>query len=327
MNGVLTVAQLEFRLRLRTGRWRLLLIIWFLLLLGLTVLIRASIQPEFFGETAVDYTGSIMFGGLMLIVLALALLIAPTLAAQSVNGDRERGTLAPLQVTDLTAWHLTLGKLLASWGTGVVFLLVTLPLTMWALAEGGLGPGRVLVVYLVMALLIGVVCALSLALSSLLSRTTTSSVLAYLVTFTLTAGTGLLFGLGLGVTSTEVDAGDYTYSEQHPERVWWLLAPNPFVILADSAPYPPEQIITLPDGQTVEVSQDADLLGGLSRAVRSLRVAEDQFGEVLQPEADPPPVWPYGLGFQLLLAAGALVVTERRLRTPSRTLPKGQRVA
>lgn len=331
MNGLLTVARLEFRLRLRTGKWRLLLLIWFLILLGIAALIRASIRPELFGVPQIDYTGSIMFGGLMLVVLGLALLIAPTLAAQSVNGDRERGTLAPLQVTGLTSWDLTLGKLVASWGTGVVFLLVTLPLAVWALFEGGLALYRVFVVYVVMSLLIGVVCALSLALSTLLSRTTTSSVLSYLVVFTLTAGTGLLFGLGLAVTSEEVDNGDYTFSEVHPERVWWLLAPNPFVILADSAPYPPEQIISLPDGTTMQVSQNADLLGGLSRGVRTLRVAPEDnppFDSAGPTETeDGAPVWPIGLGIQMLLAAGALVVTERRLRTPSGTLPKGQRVA
>jgi hypothetical protein len=40
-----------------------------------------------------------------------------------------------------------------------------------------------------------------------------------------------------------------------------------------------------------------------------------------------PAVWPTGLVVDVLLGAGALVLTERRLRTPTRTLPKGQRVA
>ncbi|MEJ7702699.1 MAG: hypothetical protein WKF47_03050 [Geodermatophilaceae bacterium] len=142
-----------------------------------------------------------MFGGLMLVVLALALLIAPALAAQSVNGDRERGTLAPLQITGLTSWDLALGKLLAPWGTGAIFLLVTAPLALWCFFEGGLGIGRIVAVYAVMTLLIGVICAISLGLSAWAGRTTTSSVLAYLAVFALTAGTGVLFALMLAVTS------------------------------------------------------------------------------------------------------------------------------
>jgi hypothetical protein len=39
------------------------------------------------------------------------------------------------------------------------------------------------------------------------------------------------------------------------------------------------------------------------------------------------PVWPWGLGFDVLLGAGAVAITIRRLRTPSRRLPRGVRVA
>jgi hypothetical protein len=46
----------------------------------------------------------VLYGGLMLFVLGLALLVVPALAAQSVNGDREcAATLAVLQVTRLSA--------------------------------------------------------------------------------------------------------------------------------------------------------------------------------------------------------------------------------
>jgi hypothetical protein len=55
----------------------------------------------------------------MLFVLGLALLVVPSLAAQSVNGDRERGTLATLQVTRLSAGEITLGKFVAAWGTAL----------------------------------------------------------------------------------------------------------------------------------------------------------------------------------------------------------------
>jgi ABC-2 type transport system permease protein len=43
------------------------------------------------------------------------------------------------------------------------------------------------------------------------------------------------------------------------------------------------------------------------------------------PEDDP--VWTYGLGFNLLLAGGAIWITTRWLRTPVRTLKKGIRIA
>ena len=96
--GISTVARQEFRLRIRAGAGAAA-DPWFVLLLVFTVLLRVASGPS--RDDRSD-RGVILFGGLMLFVLGLALLVVPALAAQSVNGDRERGTLATLQVTRLT---------------------------------------------------------------------------------------------------------------------------------------------------------------------------------------------------------------------------------
>jgi ABC-type transport system involved in multi-copper enzyme maturation permease subunit len=350
MSGVLTVARLEFRLRIRAGRWRWLVGAWFVVLALVTWLVRtAASQPNIVGDS-VDgerTLGAVMFGVVVLVVLALALLVAPALAAQSVNGDRERGTLATLQVTRLRAGEIALGKLLASWGTALVFLAVTLPLALWCYAEGGLSVGRIAGVYLITALLLGVVCAISLGLSALLARSTTSGVLAYLTVFALAAGTVITFGLVTASTQQTVtgssrlcdDPGttctetSYETTIARPDRTWWLLAPNPFVVLADSAPAGPVHRERLPNGQVVEVPADVDVLGSLSRELHKIRATphrvEDQYGSAfLVPDGvTGGPVWPLGLGIDLALAAGALWLTTVRLRTPTRRLARGQRVA
>jgi len=41
----------------------------------------------------------------------------------------------------------------------------------------------------------------------------------------------------------------------------------------------------------------------------------------------PPPVWPWGLLFDVLLAAGALTITIHKLAAPSRKIAKGVRIA
>ena len=163
MSGVLTVARLEFKLRIRAGRWRWLVGAWFVVLAVSDLAGPHRRQPAHHRRRvggARRTLGAVMFGVVVLVVLALALLVAPALAAQSVNGDRERGTLATLQVTRLRASEIALGKLLASWGTALVFLAVTLPLALWCYSEGGLSAGRIAGVYLVTALLLGVVCAI-----------------------------------------------------------------------------------------------------------------------------------------------------------------------
>ena len=349
MSGVLTVARLEFKLRIRAGRWRWLVGAWFVVLALVTWLVRtAASQPNIVGESVErDRTlGAVMFGVVVLVVLALALLVAPALAAQSVNGDRERGTLATLQVTRLRAGEIALGKLAASWGTALVFLAVTLPLALWCYAEGGLSVGRVVGVYLVTALLLGVVCAISLGLSALLARSTTSGVLAYLTVFALAAGTAITFGLVTASTQQTVSGSSricvdatnctetpYETTIARPDRTWWLLAPNPFVVLADSAPAGPVHRERLPNGQVVEVPADVDILGSLSRELHRIRATpqrvQDEYGTAFAvPDGvTGGPVWPLGLGVDLALAAGALWVTTVRLRTPTRRLARGQRVA
>jgi ABC-2 type transport system permease protein len=316
--GVRSMAEQEFRLRLRSGRWIWLLTAWFVVLLGFTLL-------EFWALSASldDEIGTPMFGGLMLFLLALGLLVVPALTCQSINGDRERGVLAPLQITLLTPREIAVGKLLAGWGTALVFLLAALPMVLFCLLMGGVGIARVVVTLGVVALLLGAVAAISLGWSALMARTTTSTVLSYLTVFALTVGTLITFGLALAATTTEERRGGFGTTVQHPERVWWLLAPNPFVVLADAAPrVPPER-----DPITGQVqSNPADPLGGLSESVRLLREPEE-FNGFGGDGTDSGPVWPYGLAANLLLGAGGVTVATRRLQTPYATLPRGVRVA
>jgi ABC-2 type transport system permease protein len=352
--GIATVARQEFRLRIRAGRWKALLAAFFVVLLLFTVLLRAALSGV--AEQELRSAGTVVFGGLALFVLGLALLVVPALAAQSVNGDRERGTLATLQVTRLSAAEIVLGKFLAAWGTALVFLALTLPLVAYAMAQGGVPLGRVVVVLAVLALLLGTVCAISLFLSAVLSRTTTSGVLAYLAVFGLTVGTLIVFGL-VTATTTEPytvtfrndctgappDSGcvegteSYETTRARTDRTWWLLAPNPFVVLADAAPQLPEEEPVYRGDVGPSVSaRSLDPLGQIGRTVRDLRRPPDDSAVVAagplvpEPVAAPPrapAVWPAGLAVDVALGAAALVLTVRRLRTPTRMLPRGQRVA
>lgn len=327
--GVSAVARQEVLRRVRLGRWRVVLAIWFVVLAGLLGLLRLALDGA-----GVDERGLTMFGALQLLVLALALLVAPAVAAQSINGDRERGVLATLQVTRLTAGDIAVGKLAAAWGTLLVFLAATIPLIAWCVLEGGVSVGAVAVTTAVTALLLGVVCALSLGLSALLSRSTTSAVASYLVVFALTIGSPIAFALATAVAPRTVVTETFevppvlpgqpvpapqtqTFESPDTSRTWPALAVNPFVVLADSAPVaPPESL-----------ERGFDPLAALQQAFRGARQPA-----VLAPLADveqepPRPLWPVGLGIDVALGLGALAVTVRRLRTPSARLATGQRVA
>lgn len=334
--GVWLVLAQEFRIRLRTGRWRWLLGGWVLLLGLFTVLLDLTVTTGYGLAQDDSRRGVAIFGILLLFVLAMVLVISPALTSQTVNGDRERGTLATLQVTRLRPLEIALGKLLAGWGVGLVALALTLPFAGYAMSQGGITVDRMFATYTVVAVLIGVVCALSQAFSALLARSITSALLSYLTVFALTVGTVIALALIVPLmseTRTRREPGgvEFTYTLPRPDRVWWLIAPNPFAILADSAPQVPPRITSTGD---VILVQDYDPLSALGRSVRELRRpprdwyvdSRSDFSPYVEDDRGPA-VWPYGLAFNLLLGVGAVAVTTARLRTPTRRLARGTRIA
>src|SRR4051794_15176252 len=187
--AVWLVARQEFRIRLRTGRWRWLMGLWVLLLLAVTTLLDLSLFTGYGPMQDDSLRGVPLFGFLMFFVLGMMLVISPTLTSQTINGDRERGTLATLQVTKLRPLEITLGKLFAGWAVGLVALGLTLPNTGYAMARGGITIGRVAAVYGVVALLVGVVCAVSQMFSATVVRSISSALLSYLTVAALSVGT------------------------------------------------------------------------------------------------------------------------------------------
>ncbi len=328
VRGVMLVVRQEFQIRLRTGRWRWLLGAWVALLVLITVLLDLSLDTGYGLEDDSRSRGVPLFGFLMLFVLGMILVISPALTAQSINGDRERGTLATLQVTRLRPTEIALGKLFASWLVGLVALALSLPFAGYAMASGGVTAARFAALYGVVALLIGVICAISQALSAVFSRSITSALLSYLVVAGLTVGTIIALTLAVPLTTETVDeiAADgsvYHYEEPHPERVWWLLAPNPFAILTDAAPTVPPRVAFRDDIYLVE---DYDPLSEIGRFVRELRRPQGSPASSYRPDSSGP-VWPYGLGFDVLVGVGSVIVTVRRLRAPATRLSRGVRIA
>jgi len=353
-HGVRTVATLELRQRVRSTRWKIALLVWFVVVGAITALAwYAMATTAVVGVNGAPF-GPAIFGLVVFFVLFLGLVVAPTLSATAINGDRSAGTLAILQVTLLSPAEIVLGKLLAAWVAALAFLVVSVPFLVVALAAGGTPVLAVVVCLAVLALLLAAVCAIGLGFSALTARSAGSAVLTYLAVAGLTVVSLLVFGLTLATVSAEEkevrvwtvpstydwESEDVpacvwetqTHVVSHTERTWWLLAVNPFVVVADAAP-------------RVEDAGDAstglDVLGGIRQGVRALRAGpadevdhcypEQQTAGYVSPVAerdiDDSPVWPWGLAANLLLGGAGIVTAVRRLRIPQRTLARGTRVA
>lgn len=402
-HGVWTVTLLDLKQRVRSRRWIWALVGWFVLILGFTVLILKSIESGSDVSSSVDI-GVVTFGAVTYFTLGMSLILAPTFTATAINGDRNGGTLALLQVSRLSAFEIATGKLIAAWLTAAMFLAVSLPFLIWALVVGAIPLGQVVVCYAVMFAEVAVICAIGLGWSALVSRPAGSAVLTYLTAALITVIAPLIMVLSVNFTtstdevrvwgltpaqeakySMEVDQywednpdGDGSgipaapfekcmwftekVEQQHMEKVWWLLAPNPFVVVADAAPLPE----TAKSDLSTWVSDTGDPLLGLQLAVRTIRrppateidrctglyennpayvVTWDRDGNVTKvttangtpvpistpvkhdPVTVDQPIWPWGLGANAILGGLFFWIAVRRLRVPYGRLPSDTRVA
>ncbi|WP_258804745.1 ABC transporter permease [Pseudarthrobacter sp. NS4] len=355
--GIGHVMALELKQRLRSRGWYIMLAIWFVLTALVTWLTWASwnasqaAQRAYEGYVPPGATGpgSMIFEVVLAFVLLFALLVAPALSANAVNGDRAGGTLAILQVTLLEPGQILLGKFFAAWLAALAFLAASTPFLVIGVALGGLTPGHVLVSLVMLAVEVGVVCALGVGISALAGRPLFSIVVTYLAVAGLVFGTLISFGLGTGLTQGTVMANNPQYREYaplqsgrleptytcsgplreqpavHTERVAWTLGMNPFVVVADAIPYP--------DRTTQQGSSSVGAIEGISQAARQAMAGPE--GTVpcangtVQPTylAQKTPLWPLGLGLQLLLSGLLLWLGWRVLRTPAHRLALGTRIA
>lgn len=334
---IATIARLELTQRLRSVGWYILLGVFALLLVGITAL-------AFLVYSWGDAMGAGVYSIIVNVVLLLVVLVSPTLSGNAINGDREAATLAAIQVTAASTGDIMLGKLLAAIATGGAFLLVALPFLAIGLLGGGANALVLLVSLLILAVEIVIVATIGVGLSGIIARPLFSVAATYLVVAALTIGTLIVFGLGGAAVRSEAtsysrpyDADGqvicdewetYTYEVPRFDRVWWVLAANPFVVLADATP-------TEFDANGYPV----DLFGQIKLGVRMAQQSpveqrwdecDPAFGDSRTPEEvmeGTVPSWFVGLGVQILIAGGLFAGAWSRTRTPARRLPPGTRIA
>jgi ABC-type transport system involved in multi-copper enzyme maturation permease subunit len=361
--GIRDVVVLELKQRLRSRGWYIMLGIWFILTGLVTWLTWASWNAQ--REAQRSYSGfmppetgpgSMIFEVVLAFVLLFALLVAPALSANAVNGDRAGGTLAILQVTLLRPGQILWGKFFAAWAAALAFLVASTPFLVIGVALGGMTPGHVVVALLMLALEVGVVCAIGVGISALAGRPLFSIVVTYLAVAGLVFGSLIAFGLGTGLSQGTIMANQAQYRSYSPyeplekqpepmepgytcsgplqaqpavptERVAWMLAMNPYVGGADAIPYP------VRSSNAFGMSSPVGAIESISQGARYAMAGPDGTYPCANGEAKPrylaqsTPLWPLGLGLQLLLAGLLMWLGWRSLRTPAHRLARGTRIA
>jgi ABC-type transport system involved in multi-copper enzyme maturation permease subunit len=355
------ITELELKQRVRSTKWKWALAA-FVAIVGVVTLLLSGAVNAMFGVSnggGRDDASDVLFGVVVFFVLGLGLLVSPTLSATAINGDSKEGTLAPLQATALSAIDIVIGKLIGAWVASLAFLVVALPFIAFSYFQSSAPAFAMVTTVIVLAVELLVVCAIGLGWSAITARTPASAVLTYVTVACLTVISLILFGLSIPLVSqpTTVRVYDsYTYDEttgyatncQMREEVrnvsrtdltWWLLAMNPFVIVADAAPSNDDLV----QQERMYSTGSQTMLGSIKYGVRSARLGpalvenwcyqgEDQ--ELLPEEVQRldamthlSPIWPWGLAFHALLAGGALWLAVRRVDVPHGKLANGTRVA
>ncbi|QHK21465.1 ABC transporter permease subunit [Pseudarthrobacter psychrotolerans] len=361
--GIRDVVVLELKQRLRSRGWYIMLAIWFILTGLVTWLTWASWNAQREAQRAFSNfmppdtgPGSMIFEVVLAFVLLFALLVAPALSANAVNGDRAGGTLAILQVTLLRPGQILWGKFFAAWAAALAFLVASTPFLVTGVALGGMTPGHVLVALLMLAVEVGVVCAIGVGISALTGRPLFSIVVTYLAVAGLVFGSLISFGLGTGLSQGTIMANQAQYRNYEPlrpvpdeavpqepeytcsgplraqpavrtERVAWMLAMNPYVVVADAIPY------TVRVNSGLGMSSPVGAIESISQGARYAMAGPEGTYPCANGEAKPrylaqsTPLWPLGLGLQLLLAGLLMCLGWRSLRTPAHRLARGTRIA
>lgn len=209
LSGVGTVFSLEMRQRMRSRGWYIMLAVWFVVIALVTGLAALT-------SGLTTGTGQLMFELVVGFVLFFGLLVAPALSANAITGDRSAGTLAILQNTLLTPGQLLWGKWLAAWVASLAFLVAAVPLIVWAMLYGDVYLPGVPVFLLMLAVELGIVCAIGVGVSARANRPLFAIVSAYLVVALLGLGTLIGYGLSFSLVKEWVSVAQ----QEWPNDPW-----------------------------------------------------------------------------------------------------------
>jgi ABC-type transport system involved in multi-copper enzyme maturation permease subunit len=345
LRGVGLIVALELKQRIRGVAWYVMLGVFFALVALVTL-----------GVWAVTGTwgtsGGGLFSSIVYFVLLLASLISPALSGNAINGEREGGTLATIQVTAITTGQIVIGKWLAAWVASLALLVVTLPFLAIAVGIGAVSALTVVSSLAILAAELGVLAALGVGLSGLIRKPLFSVVVTYLTVAALSLGTLIAFTLAGSVTQVTVTQttvspqfdvdGDLigclpaettTFTTPRFDPYWGLLVVNPYVVVADAS-----------YGDFDPNGSPDNLFGYVALGVRQAQIAPEteRFDDwcrestaTFQDEGPTAeellrsgvPSWFIGLAIQAGLSALALFGAWRATRTPAGRLAKGSRIA
>jgi ABC-type transport system involved in multi-copper enzyme maturation permease subunit len=265
--------------------------------------------------------GRAVFEWVLFFMLLLVLFLVPGLTSGAIAGERERQTLVPLQVTMLRPWQIVAGKLAASFAFLALLVVATLPIVSVAYLIGGVSIGTVLRGVAVVLFTGLVLACLTLLCSAVFRRVQAATVAAYGMVLLLSIGTFLVWGAA--------DLADRSRGSDPGNPPVALLVLNPVFATADvlgdgslfdgssvASPFEPMQRLL------VESRTDGGVVfgggfGGFDGGGRPIIGFDANGNPIFAEDQQGFPFWAQSCLALYVVAALALVLAGRRLRTPA----------
>jgi hypothetical protein len=292
--------------------------------------------------------GRFILHALLLGLVIAVVFVVPGQAGVTIVGERERQTLQLLQVSQLSAWRIVLGKLMSALAYVLLLLVATTPLLVIPVLLGGVTLTNVAMGMLMVVATAVMIGAVSMWVSAR-ARSVQGAVLgSYIWTVGIVFGTLFLLVAEFFLLAPE-DLGATRFENGVPRdggRELYSALVNPIVGLVDASSNPIEfraEAVTSPylpfravlvKRQGFGASQLNELTSPFGGGFFEGGVAvEGGFGRGFQPLPFPGgdgvgaittrtpdrirvQAWPITLGFELLVSAGALYLATRHVKVP-----------
>jgi ABC-2 type transport system permease protein len=343
----------ELRERFRGVRSAVFLVVWLLVVGGVGYLVYAmargmggsvGIFGGGFAPLLVSASmGRFMLHALLLLLMTAVIFVVPGQAALAIVGERERQTLHLLQVSQLGAYQIVLGKLGSSLAYLLLLLVAAAPLLVLPALFGGTTVGEVLAglgMILATAFTVG---SLSIWVSSRARSSRGAVAGAYTWALALAFGTLLLLVAEVilgrpGPGFYRTDFGGAVPRDQGREL--YASWPNPYIGMVSavdeslefrteyiSSPFAPLRPVILKRQGFASFVSGAFGGGGMGAIVPGLMgpgfFGREVFfegpvalGQDFQFEPIRPPIWAYTLATYALTSAVALALATRQIRVP-----------
>ena len=256
--------------------------------------------------------GRVVFETVILIMTVLVLFFVPGLTSGAIAGERERQTLATLQVTMLRTRSILIGKVVAALIFLLLMIVAALPVLAVSYLLGGIRITDILMGVLSVFVVAVLVATMVVAVSSFAKRVQTATLLAYGFTAVLSFIGPLIYGILMLL--------DNRSTEDENAAPAWIATINPFTLVADL-------------GSGNRASGDGPL-SNIREALAEAKARNDgrwfawypqrvSFADVDEarfaghPLGGGPPAWLLSTASLTLIALVLVVFAVRRLRTPA----------